>query len=153
MQSMMLSLSQKIIYLILDFILFSIVKITLLNHGYYHYHLIFLFPFLRINLLDVLAKIPDFESWLFSSCLFFGLSPLRTNSQERTSYKECSQISFGSRTVEDREKHKGKSDLSLDVLSQYLILLLWVVLNCMSCDLCRPTANGWSIIQNLLRNE
>lgn len=124
----------------LDFILFLIVKITPLNHGYYHF--ILLFSSLGINLQVVLAKILDFESSDHVS--FHSLGPLREDSQEKTVYKKYSQNTYDSRSME--AGWEGQKLKEVWVRKFQLSLLLPVVLICRSYSQWRAEAKRQALL-------
>lgn len=124
----------------LDFILFLIVKITPLNHGYYHF--ILLFSSLGINLQVVLAKILDFESSDHVS--FHSLGPLREDSQEKSLYKKYSQNTYDSRSME--AGWEGQKLKEVWVRKFQLSLLLQVVLICRSYSQWRAEAKRRALL-------
>lgn len=96
----------------LDFILFLIVKIILLNHGYYHFILLF-FPFKHKFAKLYLQRSLTLKAIYSGHVSFLSLGPLRKESQEKILCKKYSQNTSESRAVEaEWEGQKlGKSQL------------------------------------------
>lgn len=120
----------------LYFILFLIVKITPLNHGYYHF--ILLFSPLGKNYSLYLQGSLTLKANCSDHVSFRSLGPLRKDSQERTLCKKYSQNTYESRTME--AGWEGQKLKEVWVRKFQLSLLLLVVLICRSYSQCREEA-------------